>query len=1354
MFLTGKKKAERFGAMRAARFLVAPKGERRWLLGGTALTAGVVAGLGALIAVPTPARADCATGTNFITCIDMPSGETDPQTLTATDEWVVHVGVVDINDVEDAGTISIASGTAAGAALQVNAQNNSGRIVVTENSSITIADNATDTFNTRHGILVVPGGSTDGQLLEFVIAGSVTSNDSNGDGIQISGSGNATASATSNADDVTISVLEGGAVVGEDDGIQLAGLRGLLTITNAGQIGGGDATPLPFERMGIVVSQNLVLTDRAAGDVEIENEDGGEILGGNSSAIHIATAGDATITNHGTITGQGVDRAGVYLNVAGDVVIYNDDTISGVGNGIDVTGAASSAITNASYQSIVGGTNGINQTSIGEFSLDNAGGLVAGLAGDGVNLDLVSGADGVTISNRGRAGTGDEPLTLGGGVLVGSANGIDINNVQNGDVVINNNGYTSGLVDYSGGLIYGVGGSGIQITDADTDISIDNRNTYNWSGSSISLGGLNPAVSGFFPSGQLAGTSFTTGIWGDEHGIEIDGAGDDGGAVGIENGSGLIVGITDHAIEVSGLDGLFVDGEETDFYAAFQLNNGSTTENPEQGGLVWGGENAIDLWDIDGNVIVNNGIGTIFGRENGIEAEDIWRGGVLVTNGDGGLIQGLWGDAIQIGEVDSDGTYGGTVAIGNDGWILAGDRAIAVDDAGTVFVSSTGLIIGDGDTDEPVIEISGTDTGKVGTTSEAAAEIRNIEGGIIASRDLPHFLYSSWSSPDPTEVPASTFDSVALWADVTNFQSFVLGGQPLDASAMEDYADAAEDLIVETSDGAGSLQNDATSLLVGRVQMSGANDFVNADDDKVGNSIVNAGAWFVTGETDIDGASGNDVIMNGGWIQTAFDDDASESTSFDVDVFANSGIVSMADGTDGDQTTILGDYLGGSLSMIGENFVPTYGGGLLAVDVDFDDAASDRLVVDGDISGETGVVIRRAQGTGLGTYGTEIDVVEYQNNTSEPSDDAFFISSLSDDYYEIAGEDYIQDGFLAWFIQHDAGDDDYELVNDWGPGAQNAPAIVTGAQQIFYDTVATVEDHIYGGQFGQSGGGGADVVEMAPPAAASSPDGGIWGKVGGRWTERDRELTIGGVGVDGSSDQSTYSVLAGADFIPGDGFFRFGVFGGYVGSDMDFASDGSSVDYSGGTVGAYGAYNDGAFYADLTAKADFLNADYRFGAMDVDADVFNYGVYGNIGYRMARGTAFIEPLVSGAYVHTSVDDVAAAGHSVSFDDGSSARLGAGVRVGAQFASAGGIITEAALLGRIWNEFGDDNTVTVSDGVTTATFTDGLDGVFGEVTGTLTFKSANSGWSGFISGTGQFGSDYQSYGANAGLRVNF
>ena len=1336
MATTGKK-TRRSGSGRGARYGIAPRAERRWLLGGTALTAGVVAGLGALIALPTPARADCGPGTNFITCMDMPGGETDPQTLTASDEWVVHVGVVDLNDDETPGTITIGGGTPADAALKVNANNNSGAIFVTQNSSIGIGDDKVNTFNTRHGILVVPGGNTADQLIEFVIDGSVSSSDFNGDGIQISGSGNATASATSNAFHVDIDVGSKGSVSGADDGVQLTGLRGELTITNAGVISGGATADLPFERQGIIVTQNLNLSDRVAGNITITNESTGDILGGNSSAIHIATEGNVDITNYGEIIGKGEDRGGIFLNVGGDVVIYNDGSIEGGGHGIDVTGAASSSITNTSYNSIVGVDSGINETDIGKFVLDNAGGLVAGLGDEGVNIEDVTGADGVWINNAGRAGTGDEDEVLGGGVIIGNWDGIQIDDVWRGDVVINNGGFTEGEQNYSGGLIYGAGGSGIQISEADGNVTIENNNTYNWVGSGVALGGLNDKVDGFFPGGKLAGTGFTTGIWGDDHGIEIDGSGDDDGSVGIQNLGGLIVGINDHAIEVSHVDGRFIDGEEEDYYLSFVLDNGGSDENPDQGGLVWGGENAVDLWDMDGDVIISNGNGTIFGREDGIEIGDVWRGDVSVTNGKGGLIQGLWGDAIDIREVDSAGEFGefgGSVYVGNSGWILAGDRAIRVRDAETVGIWNNGLIIGDGSSDQPVIAVSGTDTDKVGTESEAATEITNAAGGIIASRNLPHFDYSSWSSPDATEVPASSLDATALWNDVTNFQSFVTSDSELDMDAMDDYAEASSDRIVQTSDGAALLTNEAGGLMVGQVRMSGSND-----EDKVGNGVVNNGAWFVTGYNSVNGDADNDAIQNNGWIQSAFDYTDDEWTGFRTDAFNNAGVLSLADGGAGDRMRIWGNYDGTA--------------GSLAVDVDFGNAESDRLSIEGDITGQTGIIVRRGYETGIGYLGDEIDVVSYSDNTEEPADDAFYISNTSTGYVQIAGGDYIQDGLLAWYLQHDADWDDYELVNDWGPGAQNAPAIISGAQQIFYDTLGTVEDHIYGGQFGQSGGGGADVVEMAPAVEARTADGGIWGKATGRWTDRDRDLTLGGIAVDGASDQSTYALLAGADFVPGDGFFRLGVFGGYISSDLDFALGDAGVDYSGGTLGAYGAYNNGALYADVTVKGDFLSADYTFGGIDVDADVFNYGVYGNLGYRMARGHAFIEPLVSAAFARTTVDDVATGGHSLTFDDGNSARLGIGARVGGQFAT-GGMITEVAVLGRIWNEFSDDNTVVVSDGLNTATFTDDVSGVFGEVNGTLTFKRADSGWSGFVSGTGQFGNDYQSYGASAGLRVNF
>src|SRR5690606_31202410 len=96
--------------------------------------------------------------------------------------------------------------------------------------------------------------------------------------------------------------------------------------------------------------------------------------------------------------------------------------------------------------------------------------------------------------------------------------------------------------------------------------------------------------------------------------------------------------------------------------------------------------------------------------------------------------------------------------------------------------------------------------------------------------------------------------------------------------------------------------------------------------------------------------------------------------------------------------------------------------------------------------------------------------------------------------------------------------------------------------------------------------------------------------------------------------------------------FRFGLFGGYVTSSLDFDNNGS-VDYDGGVVGGYLAYNNGAFYVDGTVKGDLLNADYTFSNLDVDADVTNIGVAANTGYRFTTGAGYIEPIASFAYVH-------------------------------------------------------------------------------------------------------------------------
>jgi outer membrane autotransporter protein len=218
---------------------------------------------------------------------------------------------------------------------------------------------------------------------------------------------------------------------------------------------------------------------------------------------------------------------------------------------------------------------------------------------------------------------------------------------------------------------------------------------------------------------------------------------------------------------------------------------------------------------------------------------------------------------------------------------------------------------------------------------------------------------------------------------------------------------------------------------------------------------------------------------------------------------------------------------------------------------------------------------------------------------------------------------------------------------------------------------------------------------------------------------------------------------------------RLGLFGGYVTSSLDFNYGGSSADYEGGVLGGYAAYNDGAFYIDATVKGDMLDTTYSFGGLEVGADVTSVGVGANTGYRMHMGPGYLEPVASFAYVHSEADDFSDGGTgTVSFSNGESIRAGAGARIGTTFGANGGPTTELSLLGKVWNEFADANTVTLSDGGTTVEFTDDISGIFGEVSANLLVTSADGTMSGFLTAGGQFGEDFTSLNAKAGVRKGF
>jgi outer membrane autotransporter protein len=319
-------------------------------------------------------------------------------------------------------------------------------------------------------------------------------------------------------------------------------------------------------------------------------------------------------------------------------------------------------------------------------------------------------------------------------------------------------------------------------------------------------------------------------------------------------------------------------------------------------------------------------------------------------------------------------------------------------------------------------------------------------------------------------------------------------------------------------------------------------------------------------------------------------------------------------------------------------------------------------------------------------------------------------------------------------------------------------------QTAWYDTSGYVEDHVYGNEYPQNGGGGggADLpsadASISPPTAASSQQSSMWGRISGNWSQRDTsvEETAPPLTFDTGLNQNTYNITGGVEFRPqgGDSEMRLGVFGGYLQSNVSFDSYGATSKSSGGLVGGYAAWIKGPWYLDAEVKADILSVAYNSPSVSASTNALSIGVLANTGYRMDNGTSFFEPIASFGFVNTSLGDTSGGGASIDYSNGQSIRVGLGARVGTTFGAAGGNQTELDLLGKVWDEFGGPNKVTVTDGVNTDTFTDSISGITGEVVGRATIYNSDRSASGFVSVGGKFGAGSTSVSAKAGLRKNF
>ena len=159
---------------------------------------------------------------------------------------------------------------------------------------------------------------------------------------------------------------------------------------------------------------------------------------------------------------------------------------------------------------------------------------------------------------------------------------------------------------------------------------------------------------------------------------------------------------------------------------------------------------------------------------------------------------------------------------------------------------------------------------------------------------------------------------------------------------------------------------------------------------------------------------------------------------------------------------------------------------------------------------------------------------------------------------------------------------------------------------------------------GMPAGAGADLpVYKAPPVAPVPVRGvtpGVWLKGLGSWTDRDSTNSITVLGqhfnFDTSYKQKVFGVIGGIDggWDYRDSVFMVGLLGGYLDSNLKFNASSNSIDYTGGTVGAYATYINRGFYIDTIFKADLLKMKWNantlaaFGGAAPETDANSYGI--------------------------------------------------------------------------------------------------------------------------------------------------
>jgi len=514
-------------------------------------------------------------------------------------------------------------------------------------------------------------------------------------------------------------------------------------------------------------------------------------------------------------------------------------------------------------------------------------------------------------------------------------------------------------------------------------------------------------------------------------------------------------------------------------------------------------------------------------------------------------------------------------------------------------------------------------------------------------------------------------------------------------------------LVVSATGGPVELEN--ANLMTGRIVFGALAD-----------ALTNSGTWNTGGSSDF--GTGSDSLENTGGIVAANLAGTSEDTIFaGLESFVNEGEIILSDeaarggATAFDSLRIAGDFDGVS--------------GVLRLDAFLGGAgsAADRLVITGSATGQTTVVINN---TSPGSGGIDANILVVDTNGATGTEFTLFGGPLRIGayIYDLVFED--NDFFLR------------SALDSLRLDAATLPAILGDVWEV-----TTAGWHRNTFQLHAASGGGADVT---PSSMGGAPGGNRtlgWGTLILDHRESDGTIIadVGGgetpVGV--GFDQTTRAVIGGVDvMLPRDangGTLTFGALLGVVDSTVTFDLTGNRAELDGPTFGVHVAYTTDLLRANLIVKRDDLDLEYEVAGLGEEpgrADAVSTGVSLEFGYKVHEAAGLtVEAVGNLSHVVTRVDDFSVGASTFSFDDAETTRGAIGLTFrGNVEAGALNVIPSATV--KYWNVFDAGH----SSAIDAVAFSYDHSGNFVEASAMLEFDDPESGWSGFVSGSGFVGND--------------